>query len=137
MKKEFNFDSYWNYPYRYLIVEQKLPGIKMIVCSRHKSLKQAIKNIVKYSCRCKGLLCKSRYLHAILPLYGNTTTWYNIRDIVNPEDISFSTMKPYNTCSECCANCQISSLTYKCPVTAGNPLCDTVANILRISLQQV
>ncbi len=99
------------------VVVAQLPE-GMMVQSRHRLLSAAEKE-AKRLARLSDVT-----VHAALPLVGNPLNDYRMGSILDPEDVSWTTAEDH--CSECCDNCWPDSLNYKCPITLGHPLCDTV-----------
>jgi hypothetical protein len=116
MTKSSNYQSL-NRRYYEMVVEQKSEG--MVIISRHQVYAIAKKKAEKLAESSKGTI------FAALSLIGNPRRNYKVGDVLDPRDVQWVIVP--NRCSECCDNCQIKSLEYRCPITAGNPLCDTVA----------
>lgn len=93
----------------------------MVVLGRHRSLENARRAAQKYADANPLSVCGA------FTLVNDERYDYKVGDFLKPDGISWPYPRLADTCSECCDNCMPDSLEYRCPMTRGRPLCDTVA----------
>jgi hypothetical protein len=98
-------------------------GDRMVVRSCHRGLRRALEAVATLTRRTPGVY------HAALQLFASD---YVRGDVLDPGDVDWRCYRPSNTCSECCNDLTPQHLTYRCPLTAGNPVCDTIVSARRI-----
>lgn len=95
------------------VIQQDDKGMRIV--SRHKSFEAAVKHAKKIS------------VSAPIAIIGNPKNKYKVGDYVDPEDISWQ--KSPDACSMCLNpfhGCMPNSLNFKCPLLAGNIICETI-----------
>ena len=106
---------FWDTWYTHLVVVQRRRG--MFVVSRHRTRKSAE--------RSRDRLAESRAsTYGVVELYANVRHDYKPGDEFDRRDVVWR--RSAECCSECGRKCRPDSLHYRCPILAGNQLCELV-----------
>jgi hypothetical protein len=117
-KSKYINRKYWGHWYNYVVVAQMSEG--MVVQSLHETKRGADLHARRLAER------SEETMYAVIQLYGSTNQDYKPGMALDPADICWQ--RALFCCSMCCHPyaARPDSLNYRCPITEGNPLCDTI-----------